>query len=176
MTLLKWNSRLASSKVIPGKSPLSGHGLFAREEIKKGETVMVYGGVVVPLNEIMQYHELSHLGIQVNDNAFLCPHDLKKAVEIGAINHSCDPNCGFKDSVTVAALRKIKRGEEIFLDYAFMESHRFDFDCLCGSRECRKKVTPEDWKSGKLQEKYFECFSPYLKEKITRSRFQLANT
>jgi D-alanine-D-alanine ligase len=52
-------------------------------------------------------------------------------------NHSCDPNCAY-DGLDVVALRKIKKGEELTLDYAqFLDKNMEPFHCNCGSKNCR---------------------------------------
>ncbi len=165
---LRWRQRNVTPKAFATASKISGCGLIAKEEMAKGEIVVVYGGLIVPKNEIMEYHNtVSHLGIQVSDDFFICPTS-KEDAKIGALNHSCEPNCGFKDSITVVAMRDIAPGEELTIDYAMEESYRFAFDCVCGSRSCRKKLTPDDWKITDLQKRYDGYFSPYLQEKIGR--------
>lgn len=162
----RWHQRSVTTKAFATASEISGCGVIAKEEIAKGEVVLVYGGIIVPKGEIMDYtNTVSELGIQVNDGFFICPTS-KEDSKIGALNHSCDPNCGFKDNITVVAMRDIKPGEELTVDYAMMESHRFTFDCACGSHFCRKKLTPDDWKISDLQKRYKDYFSPYLQEKI----------
>lgn len=61
---------------------------------------------------------------------------------IGYMAHSCDPNCTIlSDSRSVYALKNIKAGELLTVDYSLTESKLFkDFDCLCGSAECRKHI------------------------------------
>jgi len=39
-------------------------------------------------------------------------------------------------------------------------------DCNCGSLNCRKKITEDDWKISELRKKYKDYFSEYLKQKI----------
>ena len=42
----------------------------------------------------------------------------------------------------------------------------FEMECKCGSSNCRKRITEEDWKIPELREKYNGYFSQYLQEKI----------
>lgn len=162
-----WGHRWVTKKAAPFKSMISGHGLVAIDAIAKGEIICVYGGIIVPKKDIQRYtHDISHLGIQISENFFLCPVSDDDGQKYGALNHSCDPTCGFKDSVTAIAIRDVNKGEELTLDYAFLDSARFNFECKCGSKNCRRKVTPDDWKLMHLHEKYFDYFLPYLKEKI----------
>jgi D-alanine-D-alanine ligase len=65
------------------------------------------------------------------------------------INHSCDPNAwfAFGNSLNLVAKRFIPKGEEITMEYATMVGTFPDleeFDCHCGSRECREHITGYD--------------------------------
>jgi hypothetical protein len=42
------------------------------------------------------------------------------------------------------------------------------FECKCGSSDCRKQITSDDWKKKEIQQKYLEYFSPYLRDKIQK--------
>ena len=56
-------------------------------------------------------------------------------------NHSCDANTHY-DGLNVLALKNIKKGDELTLDYAsFLDETMQPFDCHCGSLNCRKYVT-----------------------------------
>jgi len=55
------------------------------------------------------------------------------------VNHSCDPNAEMKtlrNHIWVITLRKIRRGEELFFDYAF-DPKGMQLKCHCGSPKCR---------------------------------------
>lgn len=55
-------------------------------------------------------------------------------------NHACDPNTAFR-GLDVIALRSIRRGEELTLDYAAaMNEHSEPFTCHCGSPKCRREI------------------------------------
>ncbi|MFH1547204.1 MAG: SET domain-containing protein-lysine N-methyltransferase, partial [bacterium] len=82
------------------------------------------------------------------------------------INHSCEPNCGIRGDIVFTAIRDIKEGDEITIDYAFIDNEDYSFKCTCGSENCRKTVTGRDWKIKELQEKYGNYFATYLKRKF----------
>jgi hypothetical protein len=83
------------------------------------------------------------------------------------VNHSCDGNAWFIGDDKLVACRKIKKGEEIAYDYALTESSKFfKLNCLCGSKNCRKIITGDDWKLPQLQQKYGNHFLPYILKKI----------
>jgi hypothetical protein len=163
-----YNHRWHSPKVKSYNSPIEGLGVIAVEHIKKGEVVFVYGGVIVPRAELEDYHKkLGDVGIQIDDNFWICPTSREELEKQGVINHSCDPNVGYSNQVVLTAIRDIKPNEEITFDYAFSESFMDELQCNCGSPQCRKKITQDDWKLKNLQDKYAEYFSPYLKNKIS---------
>ena len=84
------------------------------------------------------------------------------------INHSCDPNVGFRGQVVYVALRDIRAGEELCHDYAMERSDDYALDCHCGSPLCRGKVSGEDWKLPELQQRYGDYFSIYIRNKFER--------
>lgn len=56
-------------------------------------------------------------------------------------NHSCDANTAYK-GLNVYALRDIKKGEELTLNYAlFLDEHMEPFMCTCGSANCKGYIT-----------------------------------
>jgi SET domain-containing protein len=91
--------------------------------------------------------------------------------DIYRINHSCDPNSWMSDAFTVVARRDIQVGEEIVIDYSLMlfnEPASSIMDCNCGSDICRRKITDEDLKDPKLQERYKGHYTPWLNKLIAR--------
>ena len=92
-----WPHRWITPKAKSFKSHIAGLGVVAIKDISKGETVLVYGGVIVPKSDIIKYRKkLGHSGIQVDDGFFLIPTDREELKRTGIVNHSCNPNTGFK--------------------------------------------------------------------------------
>ena len=86
------------------------------------------------------------------------------------VNHSCDPNGGLAGQITLVARRPIGVGEEVCYDYATSDgSADQSFECRCGARDCRGRVTGNDWLRSDLQTRYGEFFSPYLQRRLARS-------
>jgi len=163
----RWPHRWLTPKAKPGKSSIHRNGIFAKEDIKKGEPINAFGGIAVPKTEINEYRKIiSHAGVQVSDDFFIVPSSNEELVEQGIFNHSCETNVGFNSSVTMVAIRDITAGEELLMNYAFMESFFDPFECNCGSSECRKVIDSNTWKDAGFQEKYLEYYSPYLRRKI----------
>ncbi|MDP1706832.1 MAG: SET domain-containing protein-lysine N-methyltransferase [bacterium] len=163
----RWSHRWLNPKAEALFSGIAGTGVFAKEKIMKGEPVGVLGGIIVLKKDILEYRaQMTHVGIQIDDNFFIVPTEREELEKYGVFNHSCEPNVGYANSITFAAMRDIEVGEELVFDYAFSESFYDGFDCHCGLPVCRQKVTPDDWQRKDLQEKYSEHFSPYLRKKF----------
>lgn len=161
-------------KIEIRNSKLGGKGMFAIEDIKKGEKVVIWGGkwgkdYVDKQGAQKARAEGKHI-MQWDDDLF--------DVEIPGdspgyfINHSCDPNIWMTDAFTLVARRNIKRGNEITTDYALMEADEefvMKWKCRCGLPNCRKTITGKDWRLKKLQEAYKGHFSPLLNKRIRDS-------
>lgn len=162
-----WDHRWISPKARSSNSSIHGLGIIAIQNILKGEVVGVLGGIVIPRSEIKKYRQkLGHIGIQIDDQFFICPSSREELLKTGVFNHSCNPNVGFKNSLTLVAINNIKTNEELVFDYSFSETDFKQFNCSCGDINCRKIIKPTDWKVKTLQKKFKNYFSPYIKAKF----------
>lgn len=153
-----------------------GKGVFAKNDIGKGETAAVFGGYVIAIKDLPDiqkkmsdaYDVILHAGYQVTDDLIFSPINEEQFSVAEYLNHSCDPNCGFKGQIELVAMRDIQKGEEVTMDYAMCTtSDLFSLEeCLCGTINCRKATSGDDWMSPLLQEKYEGYFQPYIEEKI----------
>ena len=87
------------------------------------------------------------------------------------MNHSCDPNVWMADTMTLVARLDVMPDEELTTDYALFEASEgftMDWECLCGSPHCRKRVTGRDWRLSELQERYAGHFLPLIAKRIAR--------
>ncbi|HXK35569.1 MAG TPA: SET domain-containing protein-lysine N-methyltransferase [Candidatus Paceibacterota bacterium] len=163
----KWPHRWLTPKAEPRNSLVHGEGVFAKEKIKEGEPINVFGGIAVPTSEILEYRKFNgHAGVQVSGDFFIVPSDREELGQKGIFNHSCEPNVGFNSSVTMVAIRDIEPGEELVMNYAFMETFFEPFNCNCGSVSCRKVIDSNTWKDSEFQRLYGRYYSPYLKDKM----------
>ena len=143
-----------------------GCGVFAREPIKKGELICLWGGRIVAASELdyeMPY--FTQRILQIEEGFYLeTPYPLEPS---DCFNHSCEPNSGFSGQIALVAMRDIHAGEEIVFDYAMCDGSIYDeFDCYCGSENCRGQVKGSDWSRPELWERYDGYFSPYLARRI----------
>jgi len=161
-----------SSKVEIRKSPLQGRGMFAKEEIEKGEVVVIWGATATNIfteDEIRAGKARKHSSVQIEDGLYLAGEIDDPNVDSDLINHSCDSNTWMQNAVTLIARRDIKTGEELTVDYALWETDEKwmgDFDCKCSTQVCRKQITGNDWKLHSVQQRYKGHFSPFLNRKI----------
>lgn len=161
-----------SSKIEEKNSPIDGRGLFCKagESFKQNEVVMIKGGYELHKNQ-MAFSKVIDSYLPISDDLFLAAktENEEKDVKL-CINHSCNPNVGMLNERTFVAIRAISGGEELTIDYAFVDNEEYSFTCKCGASNCRGQITGYDWEKSDLQKKYFEYFSPYLQHKIKKAK------
>ncbi len=126
---------------------ISGFGIYAREDIPKGDTI--FRGEERPHRLVTRSHVeknwpadqievFRRYAFPVSEEAFIIWDE--NPDEWAPQNHSCDPNTAY-DGLNVVALKDIRAGEELTLDYAaFCDEHMMPFDCRCGSDRCRTRI------------------------------------
>lgn len=159
-----------SNKVEIRDNGINGRGIFAKEFIKKGEIVFIKGGHILTREEIFSSGVINSY-FPISDEYFLGAKNKEEENLVKLFeNHSCNPNCGLRGEITFVAMRNIEKDEELTTDYAFIDNEDYKFECTCGSKNCRKIITGYDWKIKELQDKYYDYFAQYLKEKIDSER------
>ena len=161
-----------SEKVELRSSKAHGKGMFAKEPIKIGEVVFIKGGHILKREQIFSSGVINSYH-PIDDSYFLgaMNSDEEDGIKL-YVNHSCDPNCGIRGEITFVAMRNIAADEELTIDYAFLDNEDYSFRCTCGESNCRSVVTGRDWQIKEIQEKYFNFFAAYLKEKILNGIFE----
>ncbi len=165
-------SSYLSSK-LQARPKTYGHGIFALEPLAKDELIAVFGGAIYKWDVFTTLPERERsLSLQVEHNLFLVPEN------IGAgdyVNHCCDPNAGLSGQIALVAIRDIQPGEEVCFDYAMSDATPYDeFECACGSVNCRGSVSGSDWRIPALQERYAGYFTPYIQRLINEQRQKIA--
>jgi uncharacterized protein len=163
-----------SPRLVIRESRIHDKGVFAAEAIRRGERLVIFGGEVMRIDEIKDLPEgLQDFPMQIEERFVLgCRRPSLGPEEPDFINHSCDPNCGFKGQIFLVAMRDIRKDEEITFDYAMVVSESqgsavvFEMDCACGSPLCRGSITENDWRLPDLRARYAGFFSQYLQERI----------
>lgn len=150
-------------------SPIEGRGLFAQGAIAAGEIVAVKGGSIMDRATFAVVRaEISPAEIQIEDDLYIAP---RTAGEVEAsmlhLNHSCDPNVGVRGQITFVAMCDVSAGSELTIDYAMIDGDPSErMQCLCGTRQCRKVVTGNDWRLPELRQRYVGYFSRYIEDRF----------
>ncbi|CAI5472303.1 unnamed protein product [Closterium sp. Yama58-4] len=149
-------------------------GLFALASIRRGDPLLVFAGKLVGLDYLLGSEErVRELSLRVNDHLWQVPDPTRGPETPDFINHSCEPNCGLEDSVTVVAVRDIAAGEELSIDYGstnagVVHTSSDNFSCHCGASICRGVVTCDDWRLPELRQRLWPFFPPFIKRLILR--------
>lgn len=149
--LLKKGSKKVSKKVSPNKKQLPAHhfkvvkvkrglaglGLFAGEDIKKGELVIEYIGNILNKEEAEKKTSSQYL-FEVSRNKTIDGTPRWNIARYA--NHSCDGNAESdvkKGRVFVKAIKAIKEGEEIVYDYGeeFVKEYIAPHGCNCSAKK-----------------------------------------
>ena len=134
-----------------------------------GTIIATFGGTVMKRANF-ETHPLEQRSrsIQIEGDQFMLGPVSRESGD--SINHSCSPNCQLRNATQLIAMHDIAIGEELTYDYATSDASDYDeFDCACGSANCRVRITGNDWKLPELQTRYRKMFSPYLQRKINAS-------
>ncbi|MBP7605347.1 MAG: SET domain-containing protein-lysine N-methyltransferase [Spirochaetes bacterium] len=126
--------------LVIGETP-RGRSVFAVRDFTAGSFIIEFGGERFSREEYMGLvvPENNHF-LQIDRSVFLGP----TATADNFINHSCDPNCGFRvddGRAYLFAIRPIRAGEEITFDYSTsMDEDFWEMNCRCGCAACRGRV------------------------------------
>lgn len=153
------------------KSQVSGYGLFAEENINAGQLILSFGGSFSLQKDRYSNDIIRSTCIGLSEDVMLCEKSDSAKDISDYINHSCDPNVGMYDSITLVAIKPISQGDEIVCDYAFWEGDDnwiMKNECFCCSIKCRKRINGSYWKQIKSSYTEFEFFSPFIKRKILK--------
>jgi len=165
------HSYLSPKCEVQKGSEIHRQGVFAKENIKKGELIALWGGYSMSTKEVEELpKKVLDFGypVQVLDNFYIGPKKTSELDDAEMFNHSCDPNAGVKGQIVLVARKNIESGEEICFDYETTDTIELEFNCECGSKNCRGKIDGSSWKNPEFQRKNRDYFSWYILEKIKR--------
>jgi len=145
--------------IMKGNS-IAGYGIYANRNIRKGEIIFKGEGRAQRIitkrfvekywNEDEKLH-FRRYAYPISDEVFILWDD--DPSEWAPQNHCCTPNTEF-DGLNVLAINDISKGQELTLDYAnFLDEHMEPFDCQCGTKLCRGKISGQPGNSLNLREK-----------------------
>jgi hypothetical protein len=112
-----------------------GRGLFATRRIKPGGRVLCFRGPLIDFAR-SRNPRFECYCVQVGPNSYTLTWAPERF-----INHSCEPNLGFRDARELRALRLIQPGEELTFDYSTsMAENAWTMECQCGAPQCRHLI------------------------------------
>lgn len=123
------------------KSGIHGEGVVAGAALAARRKIGEVGGRWVRLPEARRWAE-RRARIYLIEVSRRLALDCSRGNALGKLNHSCEPNCYlrvFRRHVEVYALRDIRPGEELTVDYG-ETPHRGGMPCRCGRPACRGKI------------------------------------
>jgi SET domain-containing protein len=124
--------------LVVGPSPITGRGLFAGCDIAKRAKIGEFEGEVVAIAEARRRAaNLKIVAIVELDRKAIDARGMRTGFRF--INHSCAPNTFMrrtKDRAEFYALRAIRKGEELTVDYEDSH-HEGRLRCRCGATRCR---------------------------------------
>ncbi len=148
---------MISKKVIVGISKF-GKGLFANENIKKDEMILIFEGRMRSSQDFaFLTKDIDDHAVQISENEWIEITD-----DARFMNHSCEPNCGIKGKAKVVAMRDIEKGEELTFDYDMTENSDWVLECKCGSKNCRKIIQGYKHLPEEVKNKYNGYISDWL--------------
>ena len=144
-----------ASKITVKESTIHGKGIFALKDIKKGEIISIIKGPRKFKINRSAKDALAHpdwVGFKMH-------HWIDPIPPYKYLNHSCNPNCGIKGKVETVALKNIKKGEEVVIDYSIIEGDvRWRMKCHCGQKNCRETIKSFQF----LPDKQFYRYFPFI--------------
>ncbi len=148
-------------------SGINGKGLFAGEEIKRGETIrLIKGEMKFKVNNGLEDALANPNWIGVSQDQWIDPDKFFKF-----INHSCHPSAGVKGKVTCVALHDIKEGDEITFDYSTIEADDlWQMACSCTAENCRRIIKSIKHLPEENFQQYFPYVSNYFKKLYLKSK------
>lgn len=157
------------------QSEINSRGIFATSDFKKNESITTLNGKLVTYRQLHSdsgmieeafyfethkkvpsyFRKFEAHYVQIGKNLYVEPLEYDFF-----INHSCEPNSGYKiigKKAILIAIKPIKKGEEIVCDYSTtMYKDGWEMDCTCGSKNCRKRVRDFNYIPRKLQQRYIQ--------------------
>lgn len=156
-------------------------GVFAGEDMQPGDIIQPIKGEARFLTVTNKEESLSYPNwIGIGENKWIDPDYPNQY-----LNHSCNPNAGVRGQITIddnqtakgqyeiVALKNIKEGEEITIDYSIIEGDDlWEMECRCGAKNCRKVIRSVHTIPPQQFKKYLPYVPDYF-QKLYRERNEI---
>jgi hypothetical protein len=143
-----------------------------------GEVIIRWGGRVFSRLEIEAGEAKNHTVVAIGEGIFLGNSiDQEMGIE-DYMNHSCSPNIGMADALSLRAMRDVKPNEELTADYAIWlddEHYVMKRVCNCRATTCRSRITGQDWRRTDVQRANAGYFSPFIEARIANDCLTLGH-
>jgi hypothetical protein len=146
MKIKPWVSEAVEVK----QSGMEGKGVYSVRKIKKGDVIGVFGGIVMPEEDIDTLKKnVAPEKLNIDHAMYIYPgfimlHDYENGCDpLCFVNHACTPSAHIENGIILLASRDIPAGEEISWDYRKTDNignWTYEFNCQCGTASCTGKV------------------------------------
>lgn len=157
-------------------SPIDGQGIFTLVSLLPNTRVIAWGGEIFTSAQVLSGCGRQHTLVGIAEDIYL-GNDAEAPPGIeDYMNHSCDPNVGMRDSITLVTTREVSAGEELTADYAIWlndETYLMKRECNCKAALCRQIVRGTDWRKPSVQMRNAGFFSPFIELRIEAARRNL---
>lgn len=141
-----------------GKSNIRGKGIFLDRNIRKDELIFMFLGKEITFTSGEWFHGPNWL--QIGYAKWIEPRPGSAG---NYLNHSCSPTAGVLGRNKIVAMRNLKKGEEVTIDYALSETYPlWHMKCSCRANNCRKIVKPYQDMPSQRKKKYIKYTSKYI--------------
>ncbi len=150
-------------------SKIDGLGLNIGENAKKGEVIArIKGEMKFKVNKGKKDALDNPDWIGIAKDQWIDP-----ARPYKFLNHSCDASAGIKGRLSLVALRDMKEGDEITIDYSTIEGDAlWEMKCACGSKKCRGIVRSIQYMPEDSYKHYLPYIPAYFRSLYERSKKQ----
>ena len=150
------NSIILPDALDVRESEIHGTGVFAARDIAEGERLLQYVGEKITKAESNRRGLAQEEKAKGSNEGAVYIFELNKRYDLDGnvpentarlVNHSCDNNCdavNVRGKIYFEAIRDIKKGEELSIDYGYDMSHFLDHPCRCGSPKCVGYIVHRD--------------------------------
>jgi hypothetical protein len=157
----------------PSKIILGEVGAYAMINFKKDDVVVLaeefQDNNTMTINEYNKLDRVIKKLVKahstITKDLLYLPFDFNFLRPMNYFNHSCEPNIGFNSNDDYVAIKNIKKGSELLLDYSYLNTNPdYKITCLCKSKKCRKIITGNEWKNSDFVKKNNQYFASTVRE------------
>jgi len=153
------SNTVSMKKYCIAKSAIHGKGIFLTRDVKKDETILIFRGKEIVDPDVGHWW-YNPRALQSGYAKWIVP---EKGSACGYLNHCCSPTAGVKGKKRIVAMRPLKKGEEVTIDYALSETYPlWHMRCHCKAKNCRKVVKPYQDMPAWRMKRYVNYTSQYI--------------